>query len=167
MAKIKQLEIKPPKLYRNWNENTISWDDAFRNYNESVVQSHLGEESLKQKGSGYMVSHRAEKLPEVKGAIADLGLGDTGIAHLYISIDASNDGLGTHVDTTDVFYWQQKGSSNWWFDSGDEWVLEEGDMVFSPKGVYHKVTSTEARFGISISDDSLKRHIQMFRKPYK
>ena len=69
MAKIKQLEIKPPKLYRNWNENTISWDDAFRNYNESVVQSHLGEESLKQKGSGYMVSHRAEKLPEVKGAI--------------------------------------------------------------------------------------------------
>jgi len=27
MAKIKQLEIKPPKLYRNWNQNTISWDE--------------------------------------------------------------------------------------------------------------------------------------------
>ena len=167
MAKVKQLEIKPPKLYRNWNKNTISWDDAFRNYNESVVQYHLGKEQLKQNGSGYMVSHRADKLPEVKSAIADLGLGDKFIAHLYINIDASNEGLGEHVDTTDVFFWQQKGSSHWWFDSGDEWTLEEGDMVLSPKGVYHKVTSTEARFGISISDDSLKRHIQMFNKPYK
>ena len=152
MAKIKTLELKPPKFIPNYSQDTVSWEDAFRNWNESLTNN----EWIKP-GVGHFVSHRADRIPEVQVALKDLNIS---VAHLYIGIDVTSPGYGKHVDMTDVYFWQQKGSTRWEFDTGDVFILKEGDMVYVPKGVYHEVTSLEARFGISMCSDAIRRSHQ-------
>ena len=67
---------------------------------------------------------------------------------------ANNEGganFGNHNDDVDVWFWQNKGVSKWDFNNGDSYTLDEGDLIYVPKGVYHKVSSVVARFGISMS----------------
>ena len=147
---------------RGYNNNTISWKEAFYNLNDSIIKNESvrkGEytrrfvdgtniEDAIRKNAGFFVSYSAERISLVPDVLNDLGCL---VAHLYIGIDVTNPGFGRHNDKTDVWFWQNKGISRWDFDNGDSYTLNEGDLIYVPKGVYHKVSTVEARFGISMS----------------
>ena len=128
---------------RNYNNNTISWKEAFSNFNDSISKK----EFIKNI-EGFFVSHNAERISLVQDVLNDL---ECRVAHLYIGIDVTNPGFGRHNDQEDVWFWQNKGISRWDFDNGDSYTLNEGDLIYVPEGVYHKVSTVEARFGISMS----------------
>ena len=148
---------------RGYNTNTISWKEAFYNLNDSIsknesVKGAVGhtrryihgknEEDTIRKNAGFFVSYNAERISLVPDVLNDLGCL---VAHLYIGIDVTNPGFGRHNDKEDVWFWQNKGISRWDFDNGDSYTLNEGDLIYVPKYVYHKVSTVEARFGISMS----------------
>ena len=128
---------------RGYINNTISWKEAFSNFNDSISKK----EFIKNI-EGFFVSHNAERISLVQDVLNDL---ECRVAHLYIGIDVTNPGFGNHVDEDDVWFWQNKGISRWDFNNGDSYTLNEGDLIYVPKGVYHKVSTIEARFGISMS----------------
>ena len=128
---------------RGYNNNTISWKEAFSNFNDSISKK----EFIKNI-EGFFVSHNAERISLVQDVLNDL---ECRVAHLYIAIDVTNPGFGNHVDEDDVWFWQNKGIARWDFNNGDSYTLNEGDLIYVPKGVYHKVSTIEARFGISMS----------------
>ena len=129
---------------RSYNNNTVSWEEAFYNLNNSICKNEL----VKLIGGGFFVSHNAERISLVRDVLNDL---ECRVAHLYIGIDVTNHGFGNHNDDVDVWFWQNKGISKWDFNNGDSYMLNEGDLIYIPKGVYHKVSSVVARFGISMS----------------
>ena len=128
---------------RGYNNNTISWKEAFSNFNDSISKKEFVKNI-----EGFFVSHNAERISLVQDVLNDL---ECRVAHLYIGIDVTNPGFGNHVDEDDVWFWQNKGISRWDFNNGDSYTLNEGDLIYVPKGVYHKVSTIEARFGISMS----------------
>ena len=128
---------------RGYNNNTISWDEAFYNLNDSISKN----ESVVAIG-GFFISHNAERISLVQDVLNDL---ECKVAHLYIGIEVKNPGFGAHSDDVDVWFWQNKGVSKWDFNNGDSYTLDEGDLIYVPEGVYHKVSSFVARFGISMS----------------
>ena len=128
---------------RGYNNNTISWKEAFSNFNDSISKK----EFIKNI-EGFFVSHNAERISLVQDVLNDL---ECRVAHLYIGIDVTNHGFGNHFEEDDVWFWQNKGISRWDFNNGDSYTLNEGDLIYVPKGVYHKVSTIEARFGISMS----------------
>ena len=128
---------------RGYNNNTVSWDEAFYNLNDSISKN----ESVVAIG-GFFVSHNAERISLVQDVLNDL---KCNVAHLYIGIEVKNPGFGAHEDDVDVWFWQNKGVTRWDFNNGDSYTLDEGDLIYVPKGVYHKVSSVVARFGISMS----------------
>ena len=130
---------------RGYNNNTISWDEAFYNLNDSICKN----EFVKIR-NGFFVSHNAERINLVQDVLNDL---ECNVAHLYIGIDVTNHGFGNHNDDVDVWFWQNKGVSKWDFNNGDSYTLDEGDLIYVPEGVYHKVSSVVARFGISMSQE--------------
>tara|TARA_Y100001951_G_C11244975_1_gene242840 strand:+ start:484 stop:981 length:498 start_codon:yes stop_codon:yes gene_type:complete len=147
---------------RGYNTNTISWKEAFYNLNDSISKNEsvsavgytrrfvIGKniEDAIRKNAGFFVSYNAERISLVPDVLNDL---ECLVAHLYIGIDVTNPGFGRHNDKTDVWFWQNKGISRWDFDNGDSYTLNEGDLIYVPEGVYHKVSTVEARFGISMS----------------
>lgn len=65
-----------------------------------------------------------------------------------------------HYDGTDVFHFQCLGTSEWQlsktkedFDSGiqDTLVMNPGDLMFIPKGTWHKVRSLSPRVGMTMN----------------
>ena len=147
---------------RGYNNNTISWKEAFYNLNDSISKNEsvsavgytrrfvIGKniEDAIRKNAGFFVSYNAERISLVPDVLNDL---ECLVAHLYIGIDVTNPGFGRHNDKEDVWFWQNKGISRWDFDNGDSYTLNEGDLIYVPKYVYHKVSTIEARFGISMS----------------
>ena len=130
-------------IKRNYNSNTISWKEAFYNFNDSISKNEVV-----KKFEGFFVSHNAQRITLVQNVLKDL---KCKVAHLYIGIDVTNPGFGNHVDKKDVWFWQNKGTTIWNFNNGNSYKLYEGDLIYVPKGVHHKVSSVEARFGISMS----------------
>ena len=130
---------------RNYNNNTVSWKKAFYNFNNSVVKNEFV-----KKFEGFLVSHNAQHITLVQNVLKDL---KCKVAHLYIGIDVTNPGFGNHVVKVDVWFWQNKGTTIWDFNNGNSYTLYEGDLIYIPKGTYHKVSSVEARFGISMSQE--------------
>ena len=128
---------------RGYNNNTVSWDEAFYNLNDSICKHELIKQSR-----GFFVSHNAERISLVQDVLNDL---KCQVAHLYIGIDITNPGFGNHNDDVDVWFWQNKGVTRWDFNNGDNYILNEGDLLYIPKGVHHNVSSKVARFGISMS----------------
>ena len=128
---------------RCYNNNTPSWEEAFYNLNDSISKN----ESVVAIG-GFFISHNAERISLVPDVLNDL---KCEVAHLYIGIEVKNIGLAAHSDDVDVWFWQNKGVSKWDFNNGDSYTLDEGDLIYVPEGVYHKVSSVVARFGISMS----------------
>ena len=130
-------------IKRNYNSNTISWKEAFYNLNDSISKNEFV-----KKREGFFISHNAQRISLMQDVLKDL---KCKVAHLYIGIDITNPSLGNHVDKVDVWFWQNKGTTIWDFDNGDNYTVYEGDLIYIPKGTYHKVSSVEARFGISMS----------------
>ena len=133
---------------KGYNYNTASWDEAFYNLNDSISKNEVVK---KPQGGGFFVSHNAVRINCVQDVLNDLGCQT---AHLYIGIDITNSGFGVHADKVDVWIWQNKGVTRWDYqnplDVEKSCTVNEGDLIYIPKGVYHKANSVTARFSITM-----------------
>tara|TARA_R110000803_G_C11820289_1_gene301853 strand:+ start:92 stop:511 length:420 start_codon:yes stop_codon:yes gene_type:complete len=125
--------------------NTPSWDELLFNLNYSHINQ---EEEVKNNSPGFFVSHNVYRIPRVQYILKKLNLKT---AHLYINILQNSSTFGEHKDTVDVWFWQVKGSTKWVIESKEEYLLEEGDLIYIPKGVLHNVIPLGSRAGISMS----------------
>ena len=124
--------------------NTPSWDELLFNLN----YSHLNQEEIKNSSPGFFVAHNAYKIPRVQYVLQKLKLKE---AHLYINILQNSSTFGEHKDTMDVWFWQVKGVTKWVIENKEEYTLEEGDLIYIPKGILHNVIPLGSRAGISMS----------------
>lgn len=127
----------------NFEKNVPSWQSILNNFNHSVLQN----EEIKHQPLGFFVSHSAQDIPEVDLVLKRLGLR---YAHTYMNITQYGGTFGRHKDTMDVWYWQVQGVTQWVFDDVS-YVLQPGDLITIPKGVYHDVIPLSPRAGISMS----------------
>lgn len=124
--------------------DTPSWDKILFN----LDYSSLNNEKIKNTSRGFFVSHNAQRIPEVQNVLKNLNLK---IAHLYINILQNSPTFGEHKDVVDVWFWQAKGSTVWVIENKEEYLLEEGDLIYIPKGILHNVIPLGPRAGISMS----------------
>jgi mannose-6-phosphate isomerase-like protein (cupin superfamily) len=124
--------------------NTPSWDEILFDLNYSVQHKEL----IKNTSPGFFVSHYAYRIPRVKLILDKLNLKE---AHSYINILYNSPTFGEHKDTMDVWFWQVKGKTKWIIENQNEYTLNEGDLIYVPKGTLHNVIPLGPRVGISMS----------------
>ena len=129
-------------FYNRYDTAVLGWQELFANFNESVANN----EDVRHQLLGFFVSHSAHKIGKVKQLMDALGC-DT--AHLYFNVSLHGGSYGRHNDEVDVYFWQCQGSTKWVMDDC-EYVLEPGDMIYIPRGIYHNVIPLTPRAGISM-----------------
>lgn len=71
---------------------------------------------------------------------------------IYFSFFPHATSHGNHCDDTDLFHWQQIGQTQWKIVEDDKeyiHLLNPGDCIFIPEGVYHDVHPLTPRIGLS------------------
>lgn len=132
---------KKIKHLKNWNLNTPSWDNILNNLNKSI-------ESINSPYPGFMINHEGNTIEKVSEVLPKLGLKNAHVyCHLFPSLYKSN----KHTDVMDVYYWQVKGEVIWIINEKDKYHLNEGDLIFVPKGIPHEVIPLTPRAGISMA----------------
>jgi len=130
---------------KGYNLNTPSWESIFENLSLAVETN----QEIKHNGGDFFVSHISHHIPEVKSVLEDLQLN---YAHSYINLTSVGSTFGRHKDIMDVWHWQVKGKAEWSFDDKTI-VLDEGDLIEVPKGIYHSVKPLTPRVGISMAKE--------------
>jgi|SaaInlLV_10m_DNA_4_1040232.scaffolds.fasta_scaffold11575_2 mannose-6-phosphate isomerase-like protein (cupin superfamily) len=133
-----------PILIRQALPIVPTWGDILNN----ASQSYRRGEPLHCDG-GYIKTHHAQSMPEVLEAMRELEQRD---AHLFIDLNVGGGSLGRHQDEVDVWYWQLQGETLWELGRLEAcFHLYEGDLLYIPKNLEHKVTSLSPRSGVSFS----------------
>jgi len=131
------------KLIKNYNKKTPNWESLLNNFNDSVLNKKV----IKHKYLGFFVSHNADNIKEVKNVLKNLKLN---AAHLYFNVTSLGGTFGKHKDEVDVYFWQVQGHTKWVFENKTI-LLNKGDLLYVPKGIYHEVIVEAPRAGISMS----------------
>ena len=134
------------EVKRKYNLDTVNWDEAFLNYDESVKSN----KQIKYNYHGFYVSHEAHEIEKVKHVLKNL---DCTYAHLYFNITTEAETFGKHKDVIDVWFWQCRGITKWILNEKDEVTLYDGDLIYVSKGTYHNVIPLRPRLGISMSKE--------------
>lgn len=82
-------------------------------------------------------------------------------AHAYVSLSKESKTFGKHKDGSDVWYWQCIGSTQWKifeFNETISYILEPGDIIYVPRGIFHDVIPLSPRVGISFGLDYLNEN---------
>ena len=130
--------------WKKYNCDCPSWTELLENFNYSMMSN----EEIIHIPPTFFVSHEANKIKKVQKVLKDLELNQ---AHLYFNLTCINKSFGRHKDADDVFFWQVQGKTKWNFDNFDPEILEPGDLIKVPKGIYHSVVPLTPRAGISMS----------------
>tara|TARA_R110002020_G_scaffold132423_2_gene295730 strand:+ start:135 stop:536 length:402 start_codon:yes stop_codon:yes gene_type:complete len=130
------------KIIKQFNLNTPSWEELLSNLNFSFIHDEFFEHS----STGFFLTLSAFKIETVQKTLKKLGLQH---AHLYINI-VNSETFGPHKDECDVWFWQVKGQTIWEVEN-EQFNLEEGDLIFVPKGIIHNIIPLGPRAGISMS----------------
>lgn len=133
-----------PYLVKNWNNNVVNWTEALLNFNTSYNNNSL----IKSKDNGFFVSHEAHKINKVSKILQENNFNE---AHLYFNIITNAETFGKHKDKMDVWFWQCQGITQWIINEKEKVLLNSGDLIYVPIGVYHEVIPLSPRIGISMS----------------
>ena len=70
----------------------------------------------------------------------------------YLSLSSKSTTFGKHNDTTDVWFWQCIGQTKWtvWDPDPITYILNPGDIIYVPVGMYHDPQPVTPRAGMSI-----------------
>ena len=71
--------------------------------------------------------------------------------HVYLSFANKSSTFGRHRDTMDVVIVQAIGNMLYLFDDETKIMMNPGDSLFIPKGVYHNPIVSEPRVSLSFS----------------
>ena len=131
------------ELHKNYCDNVLSWNEIFLNFDLAAKSKEL----IKHNPIGFFVCHSAWRIDRLKPIMEDLNVDD---AHLYFNITTVGENFGNHKDNEDVYFWQCQGISKWVIED-KEYILEPGDLIIVPAGVYHNVKALTPRAGVSMS----------------
>ncbi len=132
------------KFTKNFEFNTPSWDEIIIDLDFSYSKKEL----VKNISPGFWVCHNAWRIPRIQYILKKLKLKH---AHLYMNLLGNTPTFGPHSDPVDVWFWQVKGSTKWIIEDKEEYLLEEGDLIYVPKNTLHNVIPLGPRAGISMS----------------
>lgn len=143
-------------IFKNIWSDTPSWKEIFFDLQESVKEGSF----IKVLDPFTIITHNVgAHIPIVHTILEALKINYLNLpvsAHMYRGLNSYSTGLGKHKDTMDVFFWQIKGTTKWNISEDNElftYIVEEGDVIFVPRLVFHEVTSLCPRVGISFGVD--------------
>ncbi len=134
---------------------TVSWDEALNHIDILEKDGGIHDKSIRILKSHGFISHKGERLKSVKNLLNQLKdkISSTdypiATAHLYGGITSTSLTTQKHHDYCHVWYWQCKGITKWILNETEEYILEEGDILYVPPEVTHEVIPLSPRLGIS------------------
>lgn len=132
-------------VVKNWNNNTVNWDELIENWDFTVKTG--GE--IKATLPGFFVGHKAHFIKKVQDCIVENNFYND--AHAYFNLTPTSGAFKKHRDANNVYYWQCIGKTKWIVDGYGTFILEPGDLIYIPSGVFHEVIPLTPRLGISMA----------------
>ena len=132
------------KVIRNWNRNTVTWDEFFQLYDYTIKYNY----EILMEPPGFFVLNEGTLLEKVKRATEKL---NCTLGHAYASITNSAKSFDMHYDKQDTYFWQCIGKTSWEIEGHGIYELGSGDLLVIPRMINHKVTPLTPRLGISMS----------------
>jgi len=77
----------------------------------------------------------------------------------YISLSSESATYGRHKDTMDVWCWQMLGHTLWKVEGKKrnfEKVLEPGELIYIPRGMWHETKPMTPRVGLSFGSEDVQ-----------
>ena len=139
---------------QNHEMPSISWGDVIGCLDDGIKKN-----SFIKFLSGYrFVIHDHSYINSIQTLVNSISKLDPAVrcsAHVYMHLMGSNDGFGSHRDKSDVIFWQVIGKTFWSIDDDKkyEYILNPGDCIYVPRGMFHDVKSLSPRVGISFGLD--------------
>jgi ribosomal protein L16 Arg81 hydroxylase len=78
----------------------------------------------------------------------------------YISLSSESATYGRHNDTMDVWCWQMTGYTLWKVEGRKrdfEKVLEPGELIYVPRGMWHDTKPVTPRAGLSYGSEDMRK----------
>ncbi len=146
----KFYDEKIPVHIRKYLKINLSWDDVnditkfHENNSHEIRNIDIDSKSLH-------FGFYSKKIESFAKKINLIGLEKDKIysSHIYIDYAQSRSPLDWHSDNCEVIYLQTLGSVKWEIKNYGEYILSEGDIIYCPKKIMHKVSSISPRVGIS------------------
>lgn len=133
------------KIIKGWNKNTVSWDEFFELYDETIKNKY----EILTRPPGFFILNEGSRIERVQRALKIL---NCTLGHAYASITTAATSFDMHHDEEDTFFWQCIGKTMWEIEGDDTvYILEPSDLFVIPKMIRHKVTPLTPRMGISMS----------------
>ena len=127
------------------DKNIPKWEDAIenidRNKHNMKVLNNFGFKTL-----------NANYFECSKIILSDLEKIDSNAdSHAYISLLSNSNTFGKHRDIENVIFLMCTGKVQFivWDPEKITYILERGDVLFIPSGMWHETVTFEPRFGIS------------------
>lgn len=146
------------KHFKHWIDECffsgVTWNDVIDKVDYDVLNGEWGYCDDPQEGFiPTIVCEGLWNSPNMKPIIDKVADNyDYRRVHTYISFAASGT-LGRHNDTMDVFIVNVLGLVKYTFDDGTEVMLEPGDGIHIPKGIYHNPSVVGPRCSLSFSKE--------------
>jgi ribosomal protein L16 Arg81 hydroxylase len=142
-------------LFKDIQGPLPSWNDIIVNLNISIENNWL----VKCLDGLGFVTHNADLIPQVRDLlnyISSLDKDAPSSAHCYFSLSNQASTFGRHKDSSDVFFWQVIGKTEWIVETKKETItynLEPNNLLFVPRGIWHTTKPLTPRAGISFGLD--------------
>jgi mannose-6-phosphate isomerase-like protein (cupin superfamily) len=135
-------------------EDLPSWEEILNSLQNDIQEKREYRE-LKNFGFVLKNGHLLDKVEKIRLKIHKTKPEEPiCTAHLFVSLTKFSQTFGKHKDTTDVYYIQALGNMQWNIEEENDifnYELNEGDMIYIPKQLYHTPIPIGPRVGISIA----------------
>jgi hypothetical protein len=152
-----RVNIPPP----SWGEILQEFDREFQIY----LQTGDKEIFKFQDNLGFVL-HQVETIPVVNEFLRQIARthhtirqNQTFTALAYISLSAASGTYGRHKDVMDVWCWQMTGYTLWKVEGrfrNFEKVLEPGELIYVPRGMWHDTKPMTPRAGLSFGSEDAR-----------
>jgi hypothetical protein len=144
---------------------TPSWEEILSEFNrEYLIHLQTGDPNIfkYQERFGFVL-HQCEAIPIVREFLHHIAKNyhrqnQNYTALGYISFSSESATYGRHRDVMDVWCWQMTGYTLWQVEGrrrNFEKVLEPGELIYVPRGMWHNTKPSTPRAGLSFGSEDL------------
>ena len=147
---------------------TPSWEEILKEFDrEFQIHLQTGDKEIFkfQENLGFVL-HQMQALPIVDEFLRQIARThnirsekQNFTALAYISLSAASATYGRHKDVMDVWCWQMAGYTLWQVEGrrqNFEKVLEPGELIYVPRGMWHNTKPMSPRAGLSFGSEDMK-----------
>lgn len=143
-----------------------SWEEILQEFNrEYLIHLQKGESNIfkYQERLGFVL-HQMQGIPIVDQILREISRShnirqrQNFTALGYISLSSESATYGRHKDVMDVWCWQMTGYTLWQVEGrrrNFEKVLEPGELIYVPRGMWHNTKPMTPRAGLSFGSEDL------------